>query len=337
MSRAVSLAVIALAFVMGTAPARSALGQCRATDLGTLGGRSSRASAIGRAGVVGSADNGDGTVAALFRDGRVTALGTLGGIASVGRGMDARGRVVGSSEMSTEGTRAFLWDGTTMADLGALGDGRDAAATAINRRGEIVGYSQTGRSNTTPYHAFVIRDGRMQDLGAPGGADSVANDINDWGFIVGSYSRPDGTSVAFMHLGGRFFDIGHLGGGDAEARAINERGQIVGTSQRNDGRRHAFRWHLGMRDLGSLGGTRSAALALNAAGDTVGTAETASGDMHAFAVKGDGPMVDLHTQAELPPGVTLTEAVGIDDSRRIAANGRMPDGADHAFLLVGCL
>lgn len=340
MSLAAWIGAAALMMLAAARPARGGPGDCRATELGTLGGAASRAAAISRDGVVvGSADDAEGaSVASVFRDGRVVSLGTLGGVASVARGIDGRGRVVGSSEVAPEVTHAFVWDPAGgMRSLGSLGEGRDAAATAINRRGEIVGYSQTGASNTSPYHAFVVRRDRMHDLGDPGGGDSIARDISDWGGVVGSYSRPDGSSVAFVQWNGLQFDLGHLGGGDAEAHAINERGQIVGTSQTPHGRRHAFRWHFGMRDLGTLGGTRSVALGLNRAGDTVGTSETADGEMHAFLVKGDGPMIDLHVQAGPPEGVVLREAVGIDDSGRIAANGRLSGGADRAFLLTGCL
>ena len=334
-----NLSTIALGVIVSIAGARGARGAsstCQATDLGTLGGRSSHAAAIDRNGVVvGSADTAQGeTQAAVVRDGRFVALATLGGTAS-GRGTDDRGRVVGTASVGPEVSHAVLWGAGGARDLGALGEGRDAVATGINRRGEIVGYSQIERSNASPYHAFTVWRGRMRDLGAPGGADSIATGLNDRGMIVGFYGKPTGGSVAFLYWNGTFFDLGHLGGGDAEARAINERGQVVGVSQAGAGQRHAFRWYGGMRDLGTLGGTSSTALALNDAGDTVGTATVADGTAHAFLVSGDGPMLDLQ-QAAAPAGATLTEAVGIDDSGRIAANGRLADGADHAFLLTGC-
>jgi len=318
------------------AAASAAPSSCRATDLGTLGGRSSRAAGISPDGTIaGSADRDSGdTVAVLFRDGKIIPLGTLGGVASAARAV-AGPRAAGSSEVAPEVTHAFLWEGHRMRDLGALGEGRDAVAYALNRRGEIVGASQIARSNASPYHAFVVRRGRMIDLGAPGGADSVAYDINAWGMIVGLYTRAAGGSVAFLHWRNRFFDLGHLGGGEAEARAINDRGQVVGASQTANGQRHAFRWYGVMSDLGSLGGTGSLALGVNSAGSTVGSSETADGETHAFLVEGMETMVDLHALAA-PPGVTLREAVAIDDAGRIAANGRLESGADHAFLLTGC-
>jgi probable HAF family extracellular repeat protein len=330
---AVAVAVLAIG---GPRVARSEPASCRAQALVTLGGPS-RAAAIGPGGlVVGSADAGAGTVAVVFGrdDAPPMALGTLGGVASAARGV-GRSVVVGSAEVGPEVTHAFVWDRRGLRDLGALGAGRDAVAMAANQRGEIVGYSQTARSNASPYHAFVVRRGRMIDLGAPGGADSVASDINDHGMVVGFYGRSTGGSVAFLHWQGRFNDLGHLGGGDAEARAINEHGQIVGVSQTADGQRHAFRWSGTMRDLGTLGGTHSAALGLDGDGEVVGTAETADGAMHAFLVAGDGPMVDLQALAK-PDGAVLIEAVGVDEAGRIAANGRLADGSDRAFLLTGC-
>ena len=71
----------------------------RLTDLGTLGGKMSRATAINAAGqVVGEAATSSGaTHAFLYAGGKTRDLGTLGGGNSCAYGINATGQVVGSS------------------------------------------------------------------------------------------------------------------------------------------------------------------------------------------------------------------------------------------------
>ena len=69
---------------------------------------------------------------------RLTDLGTLGGTSSQGVAINASGQATGTSITADGETHAFLWDGTTMLDLGTL-QGRPIArarygAKAIGRR-----------------------------------------------------------------------------------------------------------------------------------------------------------------------------------------------------------
>jgi probable HAF family extracellular repeat protein/autotransporter-associated beta strand protein len=91
-----------------------------------------------------------------------------------------RGWVVGEGWKNSDGYgRAFLYDGSTMHDLGTLG-GRYSHAKAIDNHGRVVGISQTqgGAWHSFLYDHYV---GHMQDLG-----DVDVEDINDWGQIAGS-------------------------------------------------------------------------------------------------------------------------------------------------------
>ena len=76
---------------------------------------------------------------------------------------------------------AFLYDGTTMNDIGTLG-GNDSVARSINDSGQIVGYSRTAEDTI---HAFLYDDGVMTDIGVLEGTYSSALSINDAGQIVG--------------------------------------------------------------------------------------------------------------------------------------------------------
>ena len=120
-----------------------------------------------------------------------------------------------------------------MTDLGTLG-GTDSSATAINDRGEIVGYSTTATSDR---HAFLWRRGEMIDLGTLGGIDSFAVAINNRGQVVGRsdsvMAYPDTSywrSHAFLWQDGQMTDLGTLGGRNSGAEGINDVGQIVGYS-----------------------------------------------------------------------------------------------------------
>ncbi|MDH3733777.1 MAG: hypothetical protein OEU54_09595 [Gemmatimonadota bacterium] len=108
-------------------------------------------------------------------------------------------------------------------DLGALGPGT-SISTAINGRGEIVGFSDTGTGAT---HAFLWRRGEMIDLGTLGGIHSFAYGINARGVVVGMSYTATGEEHAFVWENGvmRSLDVP---GQHSLARAINGRGLVVG-------------------------------------------------------------------------------------------------------------
>lgn len=83
---------------------------------------------------------------------------------------------------------AVLWENGMPTDLGSLGGSEWNTPTAINKNGDIVGFSDLpGDENGLNFHAFLwTASGGMEDLGAlPGHAISEALGINDRGLIVG--------------------------------------------------------------------------------------------------------------------------------------------------------
>jgi probable HAF family extracellular repeat protein len=126
------------------------------TDLGTLGGRTARVSAINNHGqVVGTSPTGVRGVRHAFVWSRTTGivdLGTLGGNTSSAWSINDSGWVVGTSQTGHAlVTHAFLWTPETgMRDLGPAGKG-SRGAVEINRSGGIAGGVQTG----TGYHATL--------------------------------------------------------------------------------------------------------------------------------------------------------------------------------------
>ena len=104
-------------------PALNLVSQITVTDLGTLGGRISRAFAINDLGqVAGYSQTSSGSEHAfLWASGMMQDLGTLGGNISVARAINDPGQVVGTSSTLLADGHAFLWANGVMQDLGTLG------------------------------------------------------------------------------------------------------------------------------------------------------------------------------------------------------------------------
>ena len=217
-------------------------------DLGTLGGSESYAIAINERGqVVGWAQTKAGVKHAfLWENGRMRDLGTLGGSygswGSWANAINDRGHVVGQAVTKTKAKHAFLWQNGQMRSLGTLG-GSNSEATAINERGQVVGWSWIKRRRTgeaarkargdTIQHAFLWEKGRMRDLGT-GDIDSFALAVNDRGQVVAQ--RWTGKDI-YGNLTGQRSGSGMGHSRERRTRgALGRRAESV-TSARSVGRR----------------------------------------------------------------------------------------------------
>lgn len=348
------------------------------TDVGTLGGAGSAGAGINNSGAIagfswlpGSPPPGDPNFhahAILWRSGVMTDLGTLGGrnsFAPEGASpINARGEVAGLAAASAldpnaEGfcdglgytiapylCRPFIWRHGVMTELPTLG-GSNAAASAINNRGEVIGFAETANLDPTcpPPQLFdfeaAVWDPAKGEVRALlpllGDTISGANGINDNGEVAGaSGTCAAGPIEAVLWRNGTPIDLGNLGGITANiAFAVNNKGQVVGQSDLpGDTTHHAFLWKDGvMSDLGTLPGVPgSLAASINNKGQVVGFSDDFQGNEVALLWQ-DGVMIDLNTRIPAELSVFLMEALGINDRGQIT--GFMldiPSGEVHGFL-----
>lgn len=312
----------------------------RITDLGTLaGGNESWGWAVNNPGrVVGFATNGSPDPYSYFYF-----------------------QILGLS--SGTQTRAFSWDQRNgMHDLGTLG-GPDAWAGLENDQGQIVGISYISSTanadnggcppNVPTQDPFFWDAGRgIADMGTFGGTCGVPNALNNRGQVVGeSYLSGNLAFHAFLwdkKSNPPLLDLGTLGGDNAAALWVNDAGDVVGFADLPNAPgcsgstcvHHAFLWAHGvMTDLGSVDGDLcSRAVSINANRQIVGfTAAVCGGNpSRAFLWQDGGPAVDLNTLIQAGSGLTLTEAIYINDQGEITGNGVLANGDTHAFVLIPC-
>ncbi len=151
--------------------------------------------------VAGYTSTGASLLAARWHDGQYVDLGRLPGLEdSVASDINDLGQVVGYAGNSiVDSDRAVIWNpGSLPVAIPSLEE-TESQAAAINNRGWIVGFTRSSGQS----RAFLHRDGMTYDLNSLIPADSgwvltLATDINDQGWIVGSGRGPDGRTQAFL-------------------------------------------------------------------------------------------------------------------------------------------
>jgi probable HAF family extracellular repeat protein len=161
--------------------------------------------AVGGTGFCASPGTAAITHAVLWENGKVTDLGSLGGVMNnVGVSINNRGQVVGLSDLPGDTTsHAFLWQNGVMTDLSTLPGDVLSIAFEINNRGQVVGESCDVNFNC---RAFLWENGAMTDLNALTPPNSplflmAASGINDSGEVVGFAINPStGFAPGFVAM-----------------------------------------------------------------------------------------------------------------------------------------
>lgn len=270
----------------------------------------------------------------LWKNGRRTDLGTLGGEICAGNAINDAGQIVGTSGLRGIGTHAFLWENGQMRDLG------DFSLRAINGRGQAAGSIDTPLGT----RAIVWENGQIRDISRllPGWDHEVVA-YNDSGQIAGN-SRTNKKNKSTGGLQGFWFEgitahkLLSLGGPHYRANAMNNRGEVVGVSDTDKGEdspTHACVWRDGkVYDLDTQNTDHSWARGINDRGQVVGgMADTTA---YGHAVLWDkGRMIDLNTQIPSYSGWILDCAKSINESGQIVGDGVIGD-KQRAFLLTPC-
>jgi probable HAF family extracellular repeat protein len=224
-------------------------------DLGTLGGPDAIPGLINESGQIAGVsytsqepDPGTGIPPIhpfLWERGTMMDLGTLGGAIGFASGLNNRGEVVGTMNLTGDSTaHPFLWERGTLTDLGTLG-GSFGQASWINEAGEIVGNALT--ENDAAFLAFLWKNGSMKNLGTlEGSCASFPQSINSKQQVVGQAFFCNGSpQQAVLWQNGSVINLNSFvpAGSDLiliEGNFVNERGEIVGTAVRTNGEGHAF-------------------------------------------------------------------------------------------------
>ena len=214
--------------------------------------------------------------------------------------------------------KGFRWANGVMTPLPPFPGGLNSYATAVNNRGQIVGWAENGVADPTcntavqtlQFRAVIWEpDGTMKELPPlPGDSTSAATAINDLGEVVGISGAcgiaVGGVSAAHSVLwqNGVPMNIGDLGGHSWNTpAAINNLGTVVGFSlpAGQDGTLNfeAFLWTQagGILRLGKLlaSDIRSEALGVNENNQVVGLSVSAGNVPRAFIWQ-NGVMTDVN-------------------------------------------
>jgi uncharacterized membrane protein len=236
--------------------------------------------------------------------------------------------------------KGFRWENGVMTALPAFPGGYNSYATAVNDRGQIVGWAENGVHEPTcdpDWQTLQFRaviwgpKGAMQELPPlPGDATSAATAINAKGQVVGISGdcgvAVGGASARQMVLweNGVARRIEDLGGHTWNTpTAINRDGVVVGFSltpdQEGTTNFHAFVWTKegGIQRLDEAPGTiRSQALGINDNNQIVGFARTGAG---LRAVIWQTPTAPIQILNDLAPGAPILIIAGdINNDGKVA-------------------
>jgi probable HAF family extracellular repeat protein len=297
-------------------------------------------------------------------DGRNIDLGTLGkpdGNSWINwGGINDRGEAVGMSETADLDPNGedvcgfgtfltcvpFLWRAGHMSALPTVG-GNNGQASAINNRGEVVGFSETANTDPTCPPSSAIspvlwEKGKAQPLPLIGtDPDGFANGINDQGQAVGYSGNCLAATHAVVWKSGTAFVLKDLGGIRSNvAYVINNRGQIAGKVRSADDSHYvAALW----QPDGTLttheplpGDLDAFATGINNLGQVVGNDFDPKFNWSHGFIWQNGVMTDLNTLIPEDSNLLIISASNINERGQISGMATVQSGPHtgeiHAYL-----
>ena len=244
--------------------------------------------------------------------------------------------------------RPFLWQNRHMSALPTLG-GNNGQASAINNRGQIVGFAengtvdstcQPGTTNNRIQLPVLWENGKAQALPTGTDPDGDAFWINDQGEAVGDTGTCGGATVhAVSWENGTISPPLPDFGTGSIAEGINNQGQIVGLVGSPDNTtQYGALWQNGvLTNLGLLPGDFGGlASGINNKGQVVGSNFDSNFNWsHGFLWQ-NGVMTDLNTLFPASSNLFATMANKINERGQISGMAIVLSGPDagniHAFL-----
>jgi len=291
-------------------------------------------------------------------------LGTLGGTNSSinWNGINDREEAVGMSETSVPdpngedvcgfGTHLiclpFLWQNGVMSALPTVG-GNNGQASAINNKGQVVGYAENGVVDPTCPPGMIDLPVLWQKVKGKAQAqplptidkdpDGVAYGINNQGQAVGFSGTCTAVNHGVVWENNIATSLPTLGNPYAVGYAINDRGQIVGQAINSDGTPLGALWQDNtVTSLGGLlpGDEASFATSINNRGQVVGSSFANGGWSHGLIWQ-NGVTIDLNTLFPESSHLYVISASNINDSGQISGMavetaGPHANNIVHAFL-----
>lgn len=180
------------------------------------------------------------------RDVEIVDLGVVPEAASWATHVTDGGMVFGARTFAVgpfSSARSWRWDDGIVVDLPGYGQG--SAVTAVNDRGDAVGYLITALELSLTRAVLWPRDGTLVELGDPD-LQSLAHDVNGAGVVVGeAQTDPAELAHAAVWRDGEMTLLEDGGAVGSSAVAIDNRGRVAGHVVDDEFRRHAVVWHRG--------------------------------------------------------------------------------------------
>jgi len=275
-------------------------------------------------------------------------------------GINDRGEAVGMSETAVLdpngedicgfGTQLtcvpFLWKNGHMSALPTVG-GNNGQASAINNRGEVVGYAETANTDPTcpptPSISPVLwEQGQAQPLPLVGtDPDGTAFGINDQGQAVGYSGSCIAAKHAVMWKNNTAFVLQDLGGTKSNvAYAINNLGQIVGKVRSADGTHYVAALWQPDGTLTTheplLGDSYAFATGINNLGQVVGNDFDSNFNWSHGFIWQNRVMTDLNTLIPADSNLFVISASNINERGQISGMAFVVSGPNtgeiHAYL-----